>query len=332
MDSAQSNYSVNSENINAAYVNFNRAYKKITIEAGLRAEQTFTQGKQLLTGEFVHQTYLQLFPTLFLNYTPNERHTFNIQLGRRTERAAYSEMVPFRRPLTATLFFQGNPNLKPHLSYHGEMTWSFQSAFFITVAYDIDQDYVQTMPYLDSNKMTITRRPTNIQKAHSWDINLAYSKKLTSWWSTDNTLLFYQNGFNGAVKDFKLVNPGILSIYLGLNNSIRINNKLSAETNFEYNSKRQLITSTFGAYSILSFGAKLQVFDNKGSISFNAHNVLQSEGHNAIDHYSNLNQYAYVNFYTRSVSINFSYRFGYGKAAKTHIHSGTEEEQKRAGT
>jgi hypothetical protein len=331
IDLPQSDYSINSENINAAYVNLNKTYQKLTVQAGLRTEQTITKGKQVLTGQSEDQNYLQIFPTVFLDYKLNDQNSFNIKLGRRTERAEYSEMVPFRRPQTATLFFQGNPDLKPQLSWHGELTWSYQSSFFVTLNYDIYKDYIRTLPFLDSNKVTITRIPINIQGAHTWDIDIAYSKKLTAWWSTDNTLSIYQNAFKGQANGFSLDNPGLASFYLSANNTFQVNSKLSAECNFEYDSKRQFVTSTFGAYSILSFGVKRQVFNNRGSVSINAHNVLQSENHNAIDRNSGLYQYSYFNFYTRSASLNFTYRFGSGKSTKVHIDSSSADEQKRAG-
>lgn len=331
IDLSQSDYSINSENINAAYANLNGTYRKLTIQAGLRAEQTITKGRQTLTGQHVEQDYVQLFPTLFFDYPVNDNNGLNMRLGRRTERAAYSEMVPFRRPQTATLFFQGNPDLQPQISWHGELTWSWQKAFSVTLNYDIYRDYIRTMPFLDSNKVTITRRPINIQSAHAWDIDLSWSKKLTGWWSTDNTVSLYQNSFSGQAGGFSLDNRGLASVYLSMNNSFTLGHKLSAECNFEYDSKRQFVTSTFGAYSILSLGVKRQLFGNKGSLTINAHNVLQSEGHNAIDRNLGLYQYSYWNFYTRSVTLNFSWRFGSGKTTKTNISSGSEEEQKRAG-
>ena len=331
VDSTQSNYSINDENINAAYVNLNKTYHKLSVQAGLRAEQTIAKGKQLLTGQTINQNYFQLFPSVFFDYVLNDKNTFNIKLSRRTERANYSEMVPFRRPQTATLYFQGNPNLKPQITWHNEISWSYKNSFSIDFGYDINRDYIRTLPFLDSNKTTITRIPTNIRGAHSWNIDIGYSKKILNFWSTDNILSIYQNYFTGMVNGFSLDNNGLPSIYLTTNNSFSINDELSAECNFEYNSKRQIVTSTFGAYSILSFGLKWFILKKKASIVINANNVLQTEGHNGIDRYRGLYQYSNFYFYTRSVSINFTCRFGRGKTVKAHINSGSEEEQKRAG-
>ncbi|HEY2583138.1 MAG TPA: outer membrane beta-barrel family protein, partial [Mucilaginibacter sp.] len=330
IDSTQSDYSLNTENINAAYININKSYAKLKVQGGLRAEQTVTKGTQLFTGQSIEQNYLQLFPSLFFDYKADDQNGFNLKLGRRIDRAAYSEMIPFRRAQTPTLFFQGNPNLMPQLSWHGEFTWSYQSAFFVTFNYDIYHNYIRTLPFLDANKVTITRRPINVQGAHSWEADFTYSKKIVNWWSTDNTLSVYQNAFNGTANGFSLDNSGIPSVYLTTTNNFVLGKKTSAECDFEYNSKRQFVTSRFGAYSILSFGLKQLIWDDRGSITVNAHNVLQSEGHNAIDRNAGLYQYSEWHFYTRSISVSFTYRFGNGKVTKAHA-PGASEEQGRAG-
>ena len=330
-DSANSNYSINSEQIYAGYFNWTRSYKQLTVQAGVRAEQTIAKGIQLRTGESVNQNYLQLFPSLFLEYTMNGQNSFNSRFGRRIERAAYNELVPFRRPQTATLYFQGNPDLRPQTSWHGEFSWHYQQTFTITLNYDNYKDYIRTVPFSDSNKITITRTPINIKQAHSWDVDLLYSKKIMSWWQCDNTLSFYQNSFKGESGGFSLNNSGLVSAYLSINNSFQFNRSLSAECNFEYNSKRQYVTSTFGAYAILSFGIKRLLLNNNASLSFNVNNVLNSENHNAIDRTAGLYQYAYLYFYSRYASINFGYRFGKGKTIKSRVSSGAADEQKRAG-
>jgi outer membrane receptor protein involved in Fe transport len=237
LDPAQSDYSVNTENINAAYVNLTQSWSKISAEAGLRAEQTVTKGTDLQTGDAIDLNYLQLFPTLFLNDKIDDQNILTLRLGRRTDRPDYHELVPFRRPQSATLFFQGNPNLKPQVSWHGELGWNFLHAFTLTLNGDLYNDYIRTFPFLDSNKTTITRRPTNVQKARSWEIDLNYAKKLFSWWQTDNTAAIYRNAFSGQAAGYSLDNPGIVSLQFNTNNSFKINPVLSAECDFEYDTK-----------------------------------------------------------------------------------------------
>jgi hypothetical protein len=332
IDSSQSDYNVNTEMIHAVYVNVNRQYKKLSLQAGLRAEQTLMKGQQLYTSQLaVRQDYFQLFPTLYAEYKAGAHNGFNLQLGRRIDRADYHELVPFRRPLTPTLFFQGNPYLRPSVTWHGEATWSWRNALSVTVGYDIDKDYVRTLPYLDANDSTTTRIPTNIHGAHSWDVNFGYNHPLTTWWTTNTSVFLYQNSFAGNVNGFSLDNAGIVSLDFTTNNSFSLSRDLTGEIDFETETRRQLVQSTFGAYSVLGFGLRWQWPGGKAVMSLNAHNVLQSEGNSVADHYLDLNQYSYAHIFTRAVTLTFNYRFGRGKPVQTKTRSGSAGEQERAG-
>jgi len=152
-----------------------------------------------------------------------------------------------------------------------------------------------------------------------------------SWWSADNTLAVYRNAFSGQAGGYSLNNAGLVSLQLNANNSFRLSSSLSAECDFEYDTKRQFVNSTFGAYSLLDLGLKRSLFAGKGSLTLNANNILQSEDRNVIDRNAGLYQVTDLHFYSRSVSLNFTYRFGSGKATTTKINSGSADEQKRAG-
>ncbi|MCJ7934612.1 MAG: outer membrane beta-barrel family protein [Chryseobacterium sp.] len=328
IDSLQSSYSINTENINAAYINYSQTWKKISMQAGIRSEQTVMRGERFPEHR-VAQNYLQIFPTLFLSYTLNSDNSFILRMGRRVERASYSQMVPFKRPLTPTLYFQGNPLLQPQTSIHSEIGWTWKNSIFLTMSYDAYRNYIQTLPYADSNQTTITRIPTNIRGVQAWNMEISYSKKILNWWSANYSISLYRNYFKGSVEQFSLNNNGITSLSLNANNSFTINNKFSIAIDFEHNSRRQLATSSFGPYSILNIGIKYQMLHNKATLSLVGSNLLQSESHDAIDHYENLNQSSYWNYYTRSVRLSFNYRFGLGKSSSQN--KSNSEEQQRAG-
>ncbi len=332
VDSTLSDYNINSENINAGYINFNKQFQKLTLQAGLRAEQTVMKGQQLFTNATIDRNYLQLFPTLFLSDKFDDRNTFNFQFGRRVDRPDYHELVPFRRPLSATLYFQGNPNLKPNLDWHTEITWAYRNTFFITAAYDNVRDYLRTFPYLDSNKRTMTRIPTNVQGAHSWNVDISYNKELAKWFTTNTTVTVYQNSFNGSANGFSLNDAGFATVDLVSNNSFRCNDKLSMEADFEYESKRQFVGSIYPAYLDWNLALKQKILHDNGSITINAINPIAiPKFGNGTDHYLNLNQYGHSRRYAGPVIVTFTYRFGSGKLSKTQSKSGSEEEQKRAG-
>ncbi len=130
---------------------------------------------------------------------------------------------------------------------------------------------------------------------------------------------------------FSLSDAGIVSLDFNTNNSFTIAGGLTGEIDFETETKRQFVESTFGAYSTLSFGLRQHCLGKKATLSLNAHNVLQSEGNSIADHYLNLDQYSYGHIYTRAVTLTFNYRFGSGKAGQVKMRSGSADEQERAG-
>lgn len=331
IDSAQSDYNVNTEAINAAYVNIDRVFKKLSLQAGLRAEQSTMKGQQLFTSNSsVRQNYVQLFPTLFADYKPDARNSLNVQFGRRIDRPDYHELVPFRRVLSPTLFFEGNPYLRPSVTWHSEITWGWRSAVFVTFGYDIDKNYVRTFPYLDANDSTATRIPTNIQGSRSWNLNLSYNHPVSQWWTTNTTASFYQNYFTGTANGFDLSNPGIVTLDLTSNNSLTITDKLTGEIDFETETKRQFAQSTFGAYSVLSLGLRRQLDGGKATLTLNAHNILQSEDRYNIDRNTDLYLYTNLHFHSRYVTLTLNYRFGSGKPTRTQSRSASDYELQRA--
>lgn len=331
-DPALSDYNINTENINAAYLNFNRQFGRLAVQAGLRAEQTIMKGVQLAGNAVVDQRYFKLFPTLFLNEKLNDDHSFNFQFGRRVDRADYHELVPFRRPLSTTLYFEGNPNLKPDLNWHTELSWTWKNTLFITAAYDIDRDYLRTLPYLDSNKITVTRFPTNMQGARSWNFNISYNKDITKWFTTNTTVSIYRNLFTGNANGFSLNDPGFVSCDLVSSNTFRLNDGLSLEADMEHETRRQFVGSVYPAYTTLDLAIKEKILHNKGTITLNGKNVLNIIKDSGGDHYLNLYQTGHTNTYaTRVVIATFTYRFGSSKLSKTQSRSGSQEEQQRAG-
>lgn len=328
-DTAASNRTLNEENINALYINLTKEYKKLTLQAGLRAEHVWSKGRQLRKGEEVKQNYVQLFPSLYLDYKINDNHGINIKLVRRTDRAAYSQLNPFRRPLSPTLYFQGNPDLKPQISINTEIAYSYKNSLFLTFGYDFFHDYIGTVPYLDTNNVTITRKPTNLKGGRSFNIDIGYSKKLKEWWSVNASLTIYRQSFAGTIGGFVLDNSGILSANFNYNNSFTISKNLSAETDFQYVSKHRVIATTFGGYYILSLGMKQKLFKTKGTLSLKANNILQSEDESSYYEYKRLYQNWRIFFNSRLVSMSFSYRFGKGKTKQIKSGQGSEDEQRR---
>ena len=121
----KSNRFIYTEQISAVYINLSQRLGKFNFQAGLRGEYTSTKGEQKTTGEVNDTTYLNLFPTFFVNYQASQMHTFGLSYSRRLSRPGFDVLNPFEMYLDAYTFWKGNPNLTPAYTHNMEMSWMF---------------------------------------------------------------------------------------------------------------------------------------------------------------------------------------------------------------
>jgi hypothetical protein len=65
-DSTRSNHFIYKENINAAYINLQKQFKKLSVQLGLRAEQTVADGDQTVKNDKFHRITHSYFQPLIL--------------------------------------------------------------------------------------------------------------------------------------------------------------------------------------------------------------------------------------------------------------------------
>ena len=82
-DTTKTNYFVYHENINAAYINLTKKYRKWNFQAGLRIENTNYSGHQYGNIYTVNnndssftRSYVNAFPTAYITYELNDKNTF----------------------------------------------------------------------------------------------------------------------------------------------------------------------------------------------------------------------------------------------------------------
>jgi len=118
------------ENINSAYVNVKKDWKRWAVQAGLRLEQTNADGYQFGNPANLDSTftkhYTNLFPSLYLLHKLDNsgNNTLVLSFSRRLRRPSYQQLNPF-------LFFQdqytyngGNTGLIPSFNQYAELKYS----------------------------------------------------------------------------------------------------------------------------------------------------------------------------------------------------------------
>lgn len=140
-DYSRSNHFIYRENINAAYVNLNKDFKRLSLQAGLRFENTVSHGHQLGNPQrpdsAFRRNYSSLFPTFYAAYKLDSlsNNQFGLKIGRRIDRPYYQDLNPFVRPIDKFTFYVGNPLLNPSYSTDIELSHTFKNKITTTLSY-----------------------------------------------------------------------------------------------------------------------------------------------------------------------------------------------------
>lgn len=175
-DYDKTNHFMYEENINAAYMNINRMFNKLTVQLGLRYEGTMSKGHQLgnvmKPDSSFNRSYNNLFPTLFLLYKldTNSNHQLKFNYGRRIGRPYYQDLNPFISPLDKMTFYVGNPYLKPSFSSKYELGYIFKNRITTTINYSDTKNQVNETIEISDQKYY--SRPGNIGKTTSISIGV----------------------------------------------------------------------------------------------------------------------------------------------------------------
>jgi hypothetical protein len=134
------------ENLNAAYVNFNKNFGRFSLQTGLRVENTNGNGHQLGNAEkadssFINH-YTNLFPTAYFSYNLDTagHNVLALSYGRRIGRPNYGSLNPFTFFVDEFTYFTGNPFLKPQFTDNYKLAYSFRSLFTVALAYNYTTD------------------------------------------------------------------------------------------------------------------------------------------------------------------------------------------------
>ena len=327
-DSARSSHFLYSENINAAYVNFNKKFEKWTVQAGLRAEHTYAKGKQLLNDKGFDRNYVQLFPTIYLDYKFNKDHNVNANIGRRINRPHYEQMNPFRRLIDANTYGEGNPYLLPQITYVTELSYAYKNALHLAVGYHQSRDNIMSVLIQDAATQTTIQTVVNIDRYDYYSFNLSYANRLTKWWKTNTSVLTYLGNYAGTVRDFT-IDQGTPSFYVSTNNSFTIIDGFSMEANLHYNHRAlygvTLMKSTYN----FSLGLQKSVLKKQGTLTLNMSDIFWKAWPSGVTEFGTVIEHWASERETRVLNVSFSYKFGKGQTGRMRRSTGADEEKRR---
>ena len=279
VDDSKTNRFLYKENINAAYVNFNKNFGRFSLQTGLRVENTNGNGHQLGNAEkadssFINH-YTNLFPTAYFSYNLDTagHKVLVLSYGRRIGRPNYGSLNPFTFFVDEFTYFSGNPFLRSQFTDNYRLAYSYRSLFTVAAAYNHTTD-VQGETIHRSGSVFISTQG-NIGQQKTLDLSVNTSFQPAKWWSGNLYAEVYKTTYQGAFYTGYL-NQSQVTFSGNGNNQFTLSKTWSAEISGFYDSG-----GTYGQFvtlpkGMLNAAVQKKIFNNKGSIKLNMRDILHT--------------------------------------------------------
>jgi outer membrane receptor protein involved in Fe transport len=306
-DPALSNVFNYEENVQAAYLNGNGKWGTTwQWQLGLRAENTRTESYSLTLDQRITNQYLKLFPTLYLNYQPNEDNNFTFSYGRRINRPGFRNLNPFRVYLNSNSFSEGNPFLQPSFTDRLEFTHAWKGLrtnlfFNRTIAghgtlFSAEQE---------GQVQAAIRR--NYYQDYYFGIGESYTLEVGKWTSRNQAYLYA--GITEILPGFVVDNRNGAQFNISSNNTLQIG-KGRLQVNGWYNAPHRANVFVVGATYGLTVGWQQEI-GKALNISLLANDIFDTGSLRSLVSEVNGVRTEYgQNYASRHVRLTIGYRFG----------------------
>ncbi|MEO6327327.1 MAG: TonB-dependent receptor [Ginsengibacter sp.] len=322
------------ENVNALYVNYNTPLsKKTTIQAGVRVENTISQGNLLAAvpkpDDKVKRNYTNLFPSGAITYMLDKNSTLNLSYSRRIDRPNYQDLNPFEDRLDELTYRKGNAFLRPQYTNAFQLSHTFKYRYVTSIGYSHITDYFAQIIDTVGNKGFITQK--NIAEQNIFSLNFSAPVTITKWWNAFATFNGYHSAYKANFGQGKIININVNAFSVYTQQTFSVKKGPSFELSGFFNSPT-VWGGTFKskALGFVDVGVQQQILKKQGTIKVSYTDIFHTLKWKGISDFGGTYLIASGNWESQQLKVNFSYRFGNSqvKAARQR-KAAADEESKR---
>lgn len=324
------------ENINAAYVNYNRQFKGVMIQAGVRAENThskghstgfrydYDSGNNVLIDSTLDRNYTDLFPSAAITLNKNPMKQWSLSYSRRIDRPSYQNLNPFEFNLDKYTFQRGNPNLQPQYTNSFAITNIYKYRLTTTLNYSHVNNVFTIVPKNEGTKAFITNENVANQNIVSLNVSMPFQYK---WYSLFFNVNSYYSKFKGQSSDDK-IDLDVFSFNLYAQQTFKLAKNTTAELSGFYTApsiwQGAFKTKQLGSVDL---GIQQQVMKGKATLKASLSDIFNTLHWSATNNSTGQELRVNGGFESRQFKLNFNYRFGNNKVKQARQRKTSIEDE-----
>lgn len=330
-DTGKTNTFRYAETISALYASVKKEGGKWSWQAGLRAEHTRVAGRSVdLKGSINNRpdtSYLNLFPTLYLQYTPAQNHQWGLTANRRIDRPSYQDQNPFVYVLDALNSEQGNPYLLPQFTASVEIGYTYKYAMSVKIGYARTTDYVEGLTY-QQEKNTV-QIPQNAGTKDMVSLSISTPLQPAKWWSLYLSATPYYHYYHVVLNGFgtsETQRGGSFAFngYIGNNFTLGKGWKGEVSSWFNYQNRATIYVSK--PIGSLNAGVQKNILKDRATLKASIVDIFNSQRWQQTATTNELQLTTYRKWESRNLTIGLSWRFGNNKIKAARERQAVSEE------
>lgn len=314
------NVFVYDENIHSAYGILGNKHKKISYQAGLRAEWTDVQTTLQKTKEINPRNYVNLFPSAHFTVDVANENALQLSYSRRVRRPFYNDLSPYMTYSDSRNFFSGNPDLDPEFSDVGEIghiKYFDKGTISSSLYYRSTKGKIDRIRRVDSagNSSTI---PENLLSEKAWGAEFTGAWTLVKWWKLDVNLNLFHADIDGSniLKSYK---TSTYSWFARQTSRFSLPDNIDIQVRTNYEAPQRTAQGKRKSLYYADLSASKDVFNGKGTITLNVMDVFNTRRFRTISTGANFYTEGNSQYRRRQINFTVNYRIRQAKQAPKKI-------------
>ena len=300
------------EHVYALYADLNQPLSaKWSLRSGLRMEYTHTAGEN--NGRRLEnlRSYLNVFPTLFIGYNPNERHAFSLDATVRLNRPHFSQLSPFPHYENQYSTLIGKEDLRASKRAHLALGYTFLGVLNFQLGGGYLWDGITQVVRLDPTTNQGSYTHENAEKTWTFGLENSFFFNRVSFFQTYISQRVWYSDTKIGSESASLYGGSKVSYRVNMNNTFFFNRSKTFQGTCYISYGTPRYEGGFHTSHIVSGGVGLSytLLQGKLRIASDLYNLVNSANNSKIEtpdyrlNIINTNNYRYF-------SLSLSYSFG----------------------